>query len=220
MLQMTVPRILCAEAMSARFTAEQVLEQIFSNVQQDSSDSEEEVEEVSEEEDGEEYNPEHDASSSEEEEIPQAERETFLSKNGKITWSSAAYDKQGRMAAQNAMKMTPGSTRYAVSHAHDIASTFNLFITPAIKKIILEMTNLEGFRKYGDSWKRMDVTDLHAYIGLLILVYTGPEVRLQLVYGMQRVEGQFFVPRCHSNSFTLTQDCYDLITVSQDLQDV
>ncbi|XP_060791674.1 piggyBac transposable element-derived protein 4 isoform X2 [Neoarius graeffei] len=39
----------------------------------------------------------------------------------------------------------------------------------AIEKIILEMTNLEGFRKYGDSWKRMDETDLHAYLGLLIL---------------------------------------------------
>ncbi|KAK0149742.1 hypothetical protein N1851_009502 [Merluccius polli] len=33
----------------------------------------------------------------------------------------------------------------------------------------------------------MDETGLHAYIGLLILA--GPEVRLQLVYGMQRVEG-------------------------------
>ncbi|KAJ8393710.1 hypothetical protein AAFF_G00057630 [Aldrovandia affinis] len=73
------------------------------------------------------------------------------------------------MAEQNVMKMTPGPTRYAISHAHDIASTFYLFITPAIEKIILEMTNLEGFRKYGDSWKRMDETDLHAYIGLLIL---------------------------------------------------
>lgn len=31
------------------------------------------------------------------------------------------------------------------------------------------MTNLEGYQKYGDSWKRMDETDLHAHIGLLIL---------------------------------------------------
>lgn len=65
--------------------------------------------------------------------------------------------------------MTPGPTTYAVSHAHDMASTFYLFITPAIEKILLDMTNLEGFRKYGDSWKGMDETDLHAYIGLLIL---------------------------------------------------
>ena len=162
----STPNSLCAAAMKrAHYSVEQALEQIFENVQEDNSDSEEE-EEVSEEEDGEEYNPEHDASSSDEEEMPQ---ETFLSKNGKIAWSSASFDQHGRMAEQNVMKMTPGPTRYAVSHVHDIASAFHLFFTPAIKKIILEMTNLEGFRKYGDSWKRMDEVDLYAYIGLLIL---------------------------------------------------
>lgn len=44
--------------MTAHFTAEQVLEQIFD--QRDYSDSEEVDDDVSEEEDGEEYNPEHD----------------------------------------------------------------------------------------------------------------------------------------------------------------
>ncbi|TWW54655.1 hypothetical protein D4764_0263720, partial [Takifugu flavidus] len=149
--------------MSACYNAEEV-----QHVQQDNSDSEEEVEDLSEEKDGEEYNPEHDESSSEEEN-PEAERETFLSKNGKITWSSAEYDQHGRHAEHNFIKMTPGPTRYAVSHARDIVSTFYLFITPAIEKIILKMTNLQGFRKYGDSWKKMDETDLQAYLGLLIL---------------------------------------------------
>ncbi|KAK0149762.1 hypothetical protein N1851_009489 [Merluccius polli] len=111
----------------------------------------------------------HDASSSEDE-IPQAERETFLSRNGTFKWSSVAYHKQGRMAEHKVMEMTPGPTTHAVSHAHDIASTSSyLFITPAKEKIILGMTNLEGFRKYGDGRKRMDETDLHAYIGLLIV---------------------------------------------------
>lgn len=31
------------------------------------------------------------------------------------------------------------------------------------------MTNLEGKRVYGDNWKDLDVVDLEAYIGLLIL---------------------------------------------------
>lgn len=31
------------------------------------------------------------------------------------------------------------------------------------------MTNLDWFRKYGDSWKKTDETDLHAYLGLLVL---------------------------------------------------
>lgn len=43
--------------------------------------------------------------------------------------------------------MTPGPITYAVSHAHDIASTFYLFLTPVIEKIILKMTNLEDFWK-------------------------------------------------------------------------
>ena len=74
------------------------------------------------------------------------------------------------MAAQNVTRITTGSTRHAVAHAQGIASTFYMFITQAIEKIIFEMTNLESFRKYGDNRKMMDEIDLHAYIGLLILV--------------------------------------------------
>lgn len=48
--------------------------------------------------------------------------------------------------------VTPGPTAYAVSRAHDIASTFHLFVTPAIERIILDMTNLQGAHKYGDGW--------------------------------------------------------------------
>jgi hypothetical protein len=72
---------LFAEAMSARFSAQWVVDPIFSDVKEEQENNDLEEEDVSEEEDGEEYNPEHDASSSDEEEIPKAERETFLSKN-------------------------------------------------------------------------------------------------------------------------------------------
>lgn len=54
---------------SVRSSAEEALELIDSDVK-DNSDSEEELEDLSEEEDGEEYNPEHEGSSSEEEEKP------------------------------------------------------------------------------------------------------------------------------------------------------
>ncbi|KAK0134389.1 hypothetical protein N1851_030046 [Merluccius polli] len=60
--------------------------------------------------------------------------------------------------------MTPGPTTHAVSHAHDIASTFYLFITPTIEKIILEMTNLDGFSKI---WRQLEEDGRD--IGLLIL---------------------------------------------------
>ena len=51
-----------------------------------------EYKQVSEEEDGEEYNPQNDASSSDEE-TSQAEQET-LSVNGKMTWSLKPHDSQ------------------------------------------------------------------------------------------------------------------------------
>lgn len=65
--------------------------------------------------------------------------------------------------------MTPGPTTFVVSDASAIASTFYLFITIAIEKNILDLTNLEVFPNHEDNWKRIDETDLHVYIGLLIL---------------------------------------------------
>ncbi|KAJ4939228.1 hypothetical protein JOQ06_028684 [Pogonophryne albipinna] len=53
--------------------------------------------------------------------------------------------------------------------ARDIESAFRLFVTPAIERVVLDMTNLEGSRRYGDAWAGMDETDLRAYTGLLIL---------------------------------------------------
>ncbi|KAL6100943.1 uncharacterized protein ACO6RY_07977 [Pungitius sinensis] len=133
--------------------------------------------------DGEEYNPENEAWSLEEEEEEGEEEEeegeeegeeeeeedramgerpetcTFPSKNGELTWSSTAHDRRDATDEQEE----------ATSRATDIASTFRLFVTPAIEDIVLEMTNLEGRRRYGDDWKGMDRVDLRAYVGLLIL---------------------------------------------------
>ncbi|CAJ1086718.1 activating transcription factor 7-interacting protein 1 isoform X3 [Xyrichtys novacula] len=92
-----------------------------------------------------------------------------MSKTSAICWSSLPQGVAGRKAAENVIKMTPGPTRLAISHAADILSTFKLFLRPAIEKIVIEMTNVEGVRHYGQEWKTMDVTDLHAYIGLVIL---------------------------------------------------
>lgn len=103
---------------------------------------------------------------------PDRQRETLLSKNGKIEWSPVAYGPRrrgARVIRRAGPDETPGPTAYAAAHALDIASTFKLFVTPAIERIILEMTNLHGARKYGDGWRAMDATDLRAYVGLLIL---------------------------------------------------
>ncbi|XP_045068840.1 piggyBac transposable element-derived protein 4-like [Coregonus clupeaformis] len=57
--------------------------------------------------------------------------------------------------------MRPGPTRQAVGQARDILSTFRLFFTPEIEDIILEMTNLEGVRKYGARGDGDDGDDDH-----------------------------------------------------------
>ncbi|XP_062409077.1 piggyBac transposable element-derived protein 4-like [Sardina pilchardus] len=101
--------------------------------------------------------------------VSQPQAMTLLSKNKTLTWSVSPPVQQGRLGAANVIRMIPGPTRYAVSRVQDIKSTFELFITPAIQNIILQMTNLEGSRVYGDSWEVLDLTHLQAYIGLLIL---------------------------------------------------
>uniref|UniRef100_A0A8C6M6Z2 PiggyBac transposable element-derived protein domain-containing protein n=1 Tax=Nothobranchius furzeri TaxID=105023 RepID=A0A8C6M6Z2_NOTFU len=151
-----------------RITVREVLEQIF--------DSESDIEEnVSETEDCVEEDPDSEGFSSDENEsvdppvVSQEPTDMVTSKNGKITWPLAPRQQQGRLNAPNLIKMVPVPTRYAISHTEDIKSSFGLFITPSIENIVVGTTNLEGKRVYGDSWKDLDVVDLEAYIGLLIL---------------------------------------------------
>ncbi|XP_071029739.1 piggyBac transposable element-derived protein 4-like [Oncorhynchus clarkii lewisi] len=102
---------------------------------------------------------------------PDQREPPLLSKNGKIEWSPVAYGRRrGALAICHVgPDQTPGPTAYAATQARDIASAFHLFVTPAIERIIVEMTNLHGASKYGDGWRPMDATDLRAYVGLLIL---------------------------------------------------
>ncbi|XP_062305998.1 uncharacterized protein LOC134029314 [Osmerus eperlanus] len=74
-----------------------------------------------------------------------------------------------QLGSGNTERTPRGPTAYAVSHAHDIVSAFLLFVTPQIERVILDVTNREGYLKRGEEWKAMDATDLRAYIGLLIL---------------------------------------------------
>ncbi|XP_041791116.1 piggyBac transposable element-derived protein 4-like [Chelmon rostratus] len=62
-----------------------------------------------------------------------------------------------------------GPTRYAISRADSIKSTFHLFMSEEIEEVVLQMTNTEGRRVYGDKWDEMDKTQLEGYLGLLIL---------------------------------------------------
>lgn len=70
---------------------------------------------------------------------------------------------------------------------------------------------MEGLHKYGDNWKRMDETDLHAYIGLLILVGVHRS-RGEATSSLWDTEWKGDFP-CHNvaESFsTPSQECFDL----------
>ncbi|XP_063049276.1 piggyBac transposable element-derived protein 4-like [Engraulis encrasicolus] len=137
--------------MSKRYSVHEALDHIFANdgVPEDREESEAE-EDVSEDEDVVEYDPEQDQTSDEEDpDVTDAQAEVF------------------KALAENILRKTPGPTRYAVSRAQDIKSAFE-FVRP-IQNILLEMTNMEGRRVFGDSWTEMDKTQLDAYMGVLLL---------------------------------------------------
>ncbi|XP_052379270.1 piggyBac transposable element-derived protein 4-like [Oncorhynchus keta] len=175
--------------MVVRFTAAQVLEQIFSVVDLEDhsySDSDSEEEEVSEDEDAEECNPERKADQASRRKPPRTNARTTARTNAMKPSRTNARMKTRTNAKTNtktnARKRwssaichagpddTPGPTAYGLSRTCDIVSTFHLFVTPEIERIIVDMTNLHGVRKYGDNgWRAMDATDLRACIWLLIL---------------------------------------------------
>ncbi|KAK7121548.1 hypothetical protein R3I93_022589 [Phoxinus phoxinus] len=95
---------------------------------------------------------------------------TYESKNGEIAWTATApIQTPGRAPAERVMKRTPGPTRFACSHVDNIRSAFELFFSLETQETLIDMTNLEGKRVYGVSWKEVDWVDFQAYFGLLLL---------------------------------------------------
>ncbi|KAJ7984080.1 hypothetical protein DPEC_G00366450 [Dallia pectoralis] len=98
-----------------------------------------------------------------------ADGEIYLSKNGKIAWSSVPCRARQGSPPRGRHEAVAGPTAQAAAGACDIASAFSLFITPRVEAIVLEATNREGSRRHGDAWRGMDAVDLRAYAGQLIL---------------------------------------------------
>ncbi|XP_029900733.1 piggyBac transposable element-derived protein 4-like [Myripristis murdjan] len=113
---------------------------------------------VSEEEDEVEYQPEDSDSDTDTDTSDQSDDE-----------ATVPPDVQGGAAPANVIKMTPGITRFAMTRVSDIKSCFDLFLPWSIKKIIIDMTNLEGKRVHKDTWHDIDVAHLDAYIGIVLL---------------------------------------------------
>lgn len=61
-----------------------------------------------------------------------------------------------------------GPTEYASARCIDTLSSFLLFLDP-IEKIIVDMTNLYGERRYQKNWKYVDVSTMRAFYGLMLL---------------------------------------------------
>ncbi|XP_031735170.1 piggyBac transposable element-derived protein 4-like [Anarrhichthys ocellatus] len=140
----------------------------------DEEESEAEMEEVSEVEDCNYHDEEEESTDEEEseEEDPAAIEEYFQSKDEKIIWSSIPpSDRRRMLTVERAERETShhGPTAYARSRIDDIKSTFDLFLPKPIEEVVLNMTNKEGRRVYGNKWRKMDRMDLQAYVGLLIL---------------------------------------------------
>ncbi|KAF3689302.1 hypothetical protein EXN66_Car004974 [Channa argus] len=132
--------------MRKRFSVSQVLDSIFSKNEEENTEEQSDMEEqVFEEEDNVEFYPEETDTSDESDEVTSGEfAERFKSKDGKIFWRSVPHDAQGGAAAANLIIMTPGITRLAVTRVSDIKTYFELFMPLSLKRVILDMTNLEG----------------------------------------------------------------------------
>ncbi|XP_027020195.2 M-phase phosphoprotein 8 isoform X2 [Tachysurus fulvidraco] len=152
---------------------QQAVDLIFGPVEEDSDEADhaEEEEEVSEEEnitEIDDFVPTDEEESSDEEE-PTETGDIFQSKDGNILWSPIPQSNRRNIFGAAQERSPRGPTKYAITHAVSIKSTFELFISEEIQKIVLVMTNKEGCRVYGDSWRKLDKIDLQGYLGLLIL---------------------------------------------------
>uniref|UniRef100_A0A3Q3KRH5 PiggyBac transposable element-derived protein domain-containing protein n=1 Tax=Monopterus albus TaxID=43700 RepID=A0A3Q3KRH5_MONAL len=92
----------------------------------------------------------------------------FRSRSGDITWSSYPSKEPARRASK-ILKVRPGPTKMSVTLVKDVRSAFDLLMPDSILQIVLDCTNLEGRRVYGEKWEVMDMTLLYAYLGLLYL---------------------------------------------------
>lgn len=94
---------------------------------------------------------------------------TIISKDGNIIWNTVPGSYQGRVTSANVIKTVSGPTTYSKARVTDIKSTFSLLFPPGIIKVIIDMTNVEGKKVFGDKWENLDYLDIEAYFGLLLL---------------------------------------------------
>ena len=99
----------------------------------------------------------------------EVDTEEINSKDGKIVWNPNPIENHGRFCSANIIQNMPGITRYATSRIFDIKSSFGAIFNSSLENKIIDFTNIEGQRVYGNKWKIIDINIFQAYIGLLLL---------------------------------------------------
>ena len=92
--------------------------------------------------------------------------DVYKSANGDEVWQKTCTGPR-KYAPHNVIRQQPGPTAYAVRQADTIINTFQLFFTPRMTGIILQMC--EGERVFGQDWKEICEVELNAYTGILFL---------------------------------------------------
>jgi hypothetical protein len=93
----------------------------------------------------------------------------YSSKNGTDMWLKEPVSVTGRHSQQNVLKQAPGPTAYASRRANSPQESLELFITTGISTLVVEMSNKEGVRVFGEDWKPINMNEFNAYLGLLYL---------------------------------------------------
>lgn len=113
---------------------------------------------------------EKDSSSESEEEIIDivSSPNGFWSKDKKVEWCKTP-PVPGRARVENLISDRMGITQYAATRIVNVSDAFELCFTPTMRKIVIDMTNIEAERVFSDKWKLMDGTEFDAYLGVLLL---------------------------------------------------
>jgi hypothetical protein len=125
-----------------------------------------------------------------------SESDVFKSIKGDEVWQKTCTGPR-KYAPQNVIRRQPGPTAYAVRQADTVIDTLQLFLTPRMTGIILQMSNKEGERVYREDWKEICAVELKAYFGILFLA------------GVYRSGGEATEELQHVSHFTRTFLSFD-----------
>ncbi|XP_055354003.1 piggyBac transposable element-derived protein 4-like [Paramacrobiotus metropolitanus] len=105
-----------------------------------------------------------------------AEPENFMSKDGKTTWSSQPPG-TSRVRSCDKVLHQSGPKPHVANAVKAIRDSFDHFMNTSVKSVILKYTNERGKAVYKSDWNLLDMVELDAYLGLLIMQGVNRECR-------------------------------------------